>query len=104
MSIYTTLVLSLLAIGYRGYILTLVWSWFMVTTFSLPPIQLASAIGVMCVHDMLRPSGLKLHSLRVALSETESPTRAEEWTLAAVNYVVLPTGALGIAALARWLQ
>lgn len=38
-----------LATIFQGYVLTLLWQWFIVTTFTVAPITLVPAIGLMLV-------------------------------------------------------
>lgn len=44
-------VFVVLALGavWNGYVLAILWGWFMVPTFGLPPLALAPAIGVAVV-------------------------------------------------------
>jgi len=43
-----TLAFVLIVVGVllKGYVLTVLWGWFVVTTFGLPALSLASAIGI----------------------------------------------------------
>lgn len=38
---------------WRGYVLSVLWAWFIVTTFGAKPISIAAAIGVSCVVSIL---------------------------------------------------
>jgi len=38
---------------WRGFVFSVLWSWFMVTSFSLPELGVAAAIGVAVVAGML---------------------------------------------------
>lgn len=38
---------------WRGYVLSILWAWFMVPTFGLPALSLAAAIGVAMVISFL---------------------------------------------------
>ena len=42
---------GLIAVGYiwSGYVLTILWGWFVVSTFGMPALQLAPAIGLAVV-------------------------------------------------------
>jgi uncharacterized membrane protein len=42
----TTVVFILISSIWSGYVLSKLWSWFVVTTFSLPEIGVATAIGL----------------------------------------------------------
>ena len=48
-------VLGLAVIGaiWSGYVLTILWAWFVVPTFGLPPLALAPAIGLAVVVSYL---------------------------------------------------
>jgi membrane protein implicated in regulation of membrane protease activity len=47
--------MGLLALGaiWSGYVLTILWAWFIVPTFGLPPLALAPAIGLAVVASYL---------------------------------------------------
>lgn len=48
--IYLITFLSLpLGVAWRGYVLSILWGWFIVPTFSLPPLLIVQAIGLSCV-------------------------------------------------------
>lgn len=51
---------------WRGYVLSVLWAWFIVTTFGAKPIGIAAAIGVSCVVGFLtahyRPTPKDEHS------------------------------------------
>lgn len=38
---------------WRGYALTVLWGWFVVPTFNLPPISIAAALGISLIVSML---------------------------------------------------
>lgn len=38
---------------WRGYVLSVLWGWFVVTTFGARPLGIAAAIGVSCVVSFL---------------------------------------------------
>jgi len=48
-------VLAVCTVGiiWRGYVLSIVWAWFMVGTFGLPALSVAQAIGVALVGSAL---------------------------------------------------
>ena len=48
-------VLGLLIVGsmWKGYVLTILWAWFVVPTFSLPELAIAPAIGLAMVVSYL---------------------------------------------------
>lgn len=37
---------AVITITWRGYVFTVLWGWFMVSTFKLPPLHLANAVGI----------------------------------------------------------
>lgn len=49
----TFLLLATLSCIWRGYVLTVLWSWFMTPTFGLPALAVAPAIGLALVVSSL---------------------------------------------------
>lgn len=47
----TTLILTSIIAStiWRGYVLSILWGWFIVTAFGAKPLTIAAAIGVSCV-------------------------------------------------------
>ena len=45
------------AIAWRGYVLSIIWSWFMVPVFHLPELMVAQAIGIAAVVSFLTNHG-----------------------------------------------
>lgn len=40
---------------WRAYVLTVLWAWFVVSTFALPALSIPAAIGLCLTLSMLRP-------------------------------------------------
>jgi hypothetical protein len=70
---------------WRGYVLTILWGWFIVPTFNAPALSVATAIGI---------------ALVVGMFSTTKESNKEEKDNALVNYLlngfVAPALALGI--------
>lgn len=49
-----TLVLLVPSVIYSGYVFSTIWSWFIVTTFGLPELSVAAALGVAAVVGYLK--------------------------------------------------
>lgn len=50
MKIILNLINAVAATAYSGFVFSVMWGWFIVTTFGLAPLSLAAAIGViLCV-------------------------------------------------------
>lgn len=47
--VFATLIIMAASALWRGYVLSVVWGWFMVERFGLPPLSVAQAIGVALV-------------------------------------------------------
>ncbi len=49
---------GMLVAGYawEGYVLSILWGWFMVTTFGLPAIGIGQAIGLSTIIQIMRPN------------------------------------------------
>lgn len=41
---------------WSGFVLTILWRWFMATSFGLPPLSIAAGIGISLVIQMLVPT------------------------------------------------
>lgn len=82
--------LALLALGsmWKGYVLTALWAWFVVPTFSLPDLALAPAIGLALV-----VSFLTRQSYATKEPEGDFSTRMAR---AIVHALLVPTLVLGI--------
>lgn len=50
-----TITISTLTLGtiWRSYVLSILWAWFIVTTFGLPVLNIPTAIGLSCVVSFL---------------------------------------------------
>jgi len=60
--ITTFLILAFLSALWSGYALSVLWGWFMVPAFSLPPLSIGYAIGVaMVVSYLTQPVKLDDH-------------------------------------------
>jgi len=82
-------VLALLVIGavWKGYILTVLWDWFMVPTFGLSPLALAPAMGLILLVSFLTHQS-------DAVKEPEGTSY--EKTVKAISYtLLLPAMVLG---------
>jgi hypothetical protein len=63
----TLLVVCPLGIAWSGFVISYLWLWFIVPIFHMPPLNVASAVGLALVVQTLRPA-------RVA---SEEPNHAE---------------------------
>ena len=89
----TVLTLMVLSSMWKGYVLTVLWGWFFVPVFGLPPLALAPAIGLALVVSFLtHPS--------VASKEPEG-TFPERLAKAAAHAMAMPAFALGIGWVVR---
>lgn len=50
------LILAIPAMMFSGYILSIMWGWFVVPAFGLPQIQVATAIGLTGIFRFMAPS------------------------------------------------
>ena len=53
LKILGALALAVVLNMWKGFVITLLWAWFIVTTFHLPALGLAAAIGLSCVSAIL---------------------------------------------------
>lgn len=82
-----TLVLLVPSILYSGYVFSTIWSWFIVTTFGLPELSIASALGVAAVVGYL-----KVKPRDFTVEELSSESQFARFLVAGLVY---PTLALG---------
>ena len=57
------------AIVFRGFVLTKLWSWFVVSTFQVEPISIAAAIGIAALLAMVTHQEINVKEEEVSLSE-----------------------------------
>jgi len=88
-------VLVLLAISaiWKGYVLTVLWGWFVVPTFGLPALSLAPAIGMSMVVSFLTHQS-------DATKEQEGSS-SERLAKAVAHALLVPALVLGIGAVVR---
>ena len=88
-------VLGLLAISamWKGYVLTVLWGWFVVPTFGLPVLALAPAIGVSLVVSFLTHQS-------DATKEQEGSS-SERFAKSVAHALLMPALVLGIGAVVR---
>jgi hypothetical protein len=89
---FATLLLLVLGALWRGYVLCLLWAWFMVPTFKAPELSIPAAIGVALVVSYLCRDGKP--------SEKDK-TFAQQLATGAVTVALSPLIALGIGAMVR---
>lgn len=58
----TVLIIGLLSSILNGWVLTILWGWFIVPLFSLPPLSLPIAIGIALIIKMLTASNINPRS------------------------------------------
>ena len=85
-------VMALLVISsvWRGYVLTLLWGWFIVATFGLPALTLAAAIGMSLVVSFLTYQGDAAKASEGGVSE--------RFIKAAAQSLLFPAAVLGFGA------
>jgi hypothetical protein len=74
--------LTIVGFLYRGWALSLLWSWFIVSAFNVSPIGIAQSIGVGLVINMLT------HQMAHAPS---SQSEADKWALGIAHALIAPT-------------
>ena len=65
---FLTNIASIISILSYGFVLTKLWTWFIVPTFHLIPLTLVQAIGLFLVVNLIRPV---LHSIDIEYLEDE---------------------------------
>jgi len=53
--ITTTVVLAICSMSMRGWALSKLWAWFVVTTLNAPPLTIPAAIGLATIVKLLQP-------------------------------------------------
>jgi len=83
-------VLALLTIAsiWKGYVLTVLWGWFVVPTFGLPALALAPAIGLAMVVSFL--------TYQHTASQEPDPDVSTRMAKAIAHTLVMPALVLGI--------
>ena len=82
---------SAIAVGaiLNGYVLTILWGWFIIPTFHLPPLSIPAAIGIAMVASYLT------HQYAPDVEEKERST-GEKILRTALTIVLRPVSVLGI--------
>lgn len=94
----TTIVIAMLGLAalstiWNGYVLTILWGWFVAPTFALPPLDLAAAIGLTVVAQYLT------HQYMPKAAKPEDDGKWDE-TLRATLYMLLHPA---VALLVGWV-
>ena len=79
------LAISIPSYIWYGYVVSILWGWFMVGTFNLPALSIPAAIGL----------ALVVHLLRGYTYEPDKKTTAEKMTSIAMSFIY-PLISLGI--------
>lgn len=80
---------------WKGYVLTILWSWFVVTTFSAKPLGIAAAIGVLIIVSFLTAKSSILKDERTSQEKIMACFGAE---------FIYPLLVLGFAAIVKlWI-
>jgi hypothetical protein len=79
---------------WRGYVLSLLWGWFMVPTFSLPRLSITAAIGIALTVGMLTSCS----------DDNNDKTQAEIFTGLVATSFILPLMVLGVGWVVTWFM
>lgn len=87
--------LGLLAIGavWKGYVLTVLWGWFVVPTFGLPVLAIAPAIGLSLVVSFLTHQS--------DATKEQDGSSSERFAKSVAHALLMPAMVLGIGAVVR---
>lgn len=88
------LVATFALIPWWAYVATVLWSWFVVERFGLPPLGWAEAFGLRLVVAMF--------SAHAAYPDDDDENRVERMKWRIAYAVAWPALALGLGAAARW--
>lgn len=78
---------GILGVIWRGYVLTVLWAWFIVPTFKLPTLATAPAIGLAAIVSYMQPT--------CATPERNEKTSAEKLSGYLARMFGTPLAALG---------
>lgn len=82
----TAIAIATLGSIWRGYVLSVLWAWFIVTTFGAKPLSIAAAIGVSCVVGFL--------TKQYKPSPKDTRPAGEQWTDLSMMIFGGPAGVL----------
>ena len=85
-AIPVVMVLTALVYILKGWVLSILWGWFVVPTFHLPPLNVVTAIGVSMVFSYA------INGLQTAKINEEENTWKKIATMLLAPFVVLGTG------------
>jgi len=88
-----SLALVIPSMVWRGYVLSLLWGWFIAAKFAIPSLRIPEAIGLACVVSFLTYQG--------GDAKQEDRTPGEQFARVVVLAVLWPLLALAVGAVAR---
>ena len=78
-----TLILMPFAMLYKGFVVTILWGWFIVPHFEMEPLGIATAIGIVILLSLIKGGDISLNKLdenkefvKFLISSTLVPTMA----------------------------
>ena len=89
---FATLIYTVFGALWRGYVLFLLWAWFMVPTFGAPTLSIPAAIGVSLIVAYLARDGRP---------EEKGKKFSEQLANGVVHAALAPLIALGIGSVVR---
>lgn len=100
LGIVTTFVLFVacvpLAVAFNGYVLSVLWDWFIVSTFAVPHISIPVGIGIMSIVAFLT-QGISKNAFEERFTKVESLSGLQ------LTFVVASFGPGGAALLFSWI-